>query len=108
MADEIDFDGYSIVNTGGISLPVTNILATGQPIMADSCVVIVSATTVDANGVIASTLPSAGSTPGKVFIIKNDHPLLPYVVSGFGEVLPGSVVYIISTGSSWLDITPSS
>ena len=107
MADEIDFDGYSIVNTGGISLPVTNILATGQPILADSCVVIVSPTTVDANGVIASTLPLAGSNPGKVFIIKNDHPLLPYAVGGFGDVLAGSVVYIISTGSSWIDISPS-
>lgn len=106
MADEIDFDGYSIVNTGGISLPVTNILTTGQPILADSCVVIVSAATVDANGVISSTLPSASSTPGKVFIIKNDHPALPYVVVGFDQVLPGSVVYIISNGSSWINISP--
>ena len=106
MADEIDFDGYSIVNTGGISLPVTDILTTGQPILADSCVVIVSVTTIDANGVIASTLPSASSNTGKVLIIKNDHPVLPYVVAGFGEVLPGSVVYIISTGTSWIDISP--
>ena len=106
MSDEIDFDGYSIVNTGGISLPVTNILATGQPILADSCVVIVSETTVDANGVIASTLPIASSTMGKVLIIKNDHPALPYTVSGFGDVPSKSVVYIISTGTSWIDITP--
>lgn len=108
MADEIDFDGYSLVNTGGISLPVTNILTTGQPILAGSCVLIVLATTVDANGLIAGTLPTASSNAGKVFIIKNDHPALPYVVGGFGEVLPGSVIYIISTGSSWLDISPSS
>lgn len=108
MADEIDFDGYSIVNTGGISLPITNILASGQPILADSCVVIVSSTTVDINGVITSSLPSASSNKGKLLIIKNDHPLLPFVVTGFGDVLAGSVVYIISTGSNWIDISPSS
>ena len=108
MADEIDFDGYSLVNTGGISLPVTNILATGQPILADSCVIIVSDSTVHAEGVIASTLPLASSNPGKVFIIKNDHLTLPYVVGGFGSVPSRSVVYIISTGSSWVDISPSS
>ena len=106
MAAEINFDGYAIVNTGGISLPVTTILSTGQPILVDSCVVLVTEDTIDASGIITSTLPSPSSSLGKVLIIKNSHPTLAYEVIGFGNVPSNSVVYIISDGTTWLDITP--
>jgi len=107
MADEIDFDGYSLVNTGGISLPITTVLATLQPILSDTCVVLVTAATQDSNGVIAVPLPLASLNLGKFLILKNDHPLLPFEAVGFGSVSPGDVIYIISDGSSWMDITPS-
>ena len=106
MADEINFDGYSIVNTGGISLPVTSILVSGQPVLADNCVIIVSSTTVPAGGVILVPLPSASSNQGKVLILKNDHPNLAFTAVGFGDIDSETIKYIISDGSSWIDISP--
>lgn len=111
MADVIDFDGYAIVNTGGISYSVTQVITPLYIIgSAESIVIISAANPGDPNThTINVTLPSASDCKGQLLILKNKSPLVNIIVGGpIGSLELDQVVYLVSTGDDWENITPSS
>lgn len=110
MADVIDFDGYAIVNTGGISYSVTQVMLPVYVIGSAESIVIISADNPgDPNAyTITLTLPSASDCEGQLLILKNKSPLVNIILGGPIDSLDqDQVVYLVSTGDDWEDITPS-
>ena len=109
MADVIDFDGYAIVNTGGISYSVTQVILPIYIIgSAESIVIISAANPGDPNAhTITLTLPSASDCRGQLLILKNKSPLVNTIIGGpISSIELDQVVYLVSTGDDWEDITP--
>ena len=102
MDSIVDFDGYAIVNTGGISLPVTSILLPAYIILDTDCVVVIPDSNPSPN--INITTPLAATNIGKLLIIKNKASGV--VTLDASPLAADSVTYLVSTGSSWEDITP--